>query len=157
MYQYICWTGNMTRVMRTRTLVPQDVTCRCRQCALKKRQAAADARPSTDSLRPSTANARPSTDSLRPAAANARLSPANAHPSPPPFLGMTMREAVRRSLITKRRAASSILQRHQQDETDGPSAAKRAATEVALAVYYGFSRRFLEYLQKSLMLIYNLF
>jgi hypothetical protein len=131
----------MAQKLKTR-LMPQSIKCMCRQCALKKRQADADARPSTDSLRP--------------AAANARLSPANARPSPLPFLGMPLREAVRRGLLTKRRATSSIL-KSPHEETDGPSTAKRPATETALAVYYGLSRRFLEYLQKSLMLIHNLF
>jgi hypothetical protein len=60
---------------------------------------------------------------------------------------MPTREAVRRGLATKRRAVTNILKK---EGDDGPTAPKQHATEAAVAVYYGLSRRFYEYLQKSL-------
>jgi hypothetical protein len=54
----------------------------------------------------------------------------DASPPPAPFLGMPMREAVRRGLVTKRRAISALKRPLAKQETEGPPA-KRPATDAA--------------------------
>jgi hypothetical protein len=53
-------------------------------------------------------------------------------PPPAPFFGMPMHEAVRRGLVTKRRAISALKRPLAKQDIEGPPA-KRPATDAAMS------------------------